>query len=55
MGDVPPEFDIRDLTKPPVAYQDRQLAPDDDNSFVNALNLAVDLRESKLAPVGSPN
>src|SRR2546423_335965 len=55
MGDVPPEFDIRDLTKPPVAYQDRQLAPDDNNSFANALNLAVDLRESKLAPVRSPN
>jgi hypothetical protein len=45
MGDVPPEFDIRDLTMSPVAYQDRQHAPDDSNSFVNAINLAVDLRD----------
>jgi hypothetical protein len=44
MGDVPPEFDIRDLTKPPIAYQDRQLRPDDANSFTQALNRAVELR-----------
>ncbi|HEV2047313.1 MAG TPA: hypothetical protein VGQ95_12045 [Chthoniobacterales bacterium] len=45
MGDVPPEFDICDLTKPPVAYQDRQLRPDDANSFSQALNRAVDMKE----------
>src|SRR6266404_5152003 len=44
MGDVSPEFEISDLTKPPVAYQDRQLRPDDGNSFSQALNRAVDMR-----------
>ena len=44
MGDVPPEFDIRDLTKPPIAYQDRQNRPDNANSFTQALNRAVDMR-----------
>ena len=48
MGDVRPEFDIRDLTKPPVAYQDRQSPRDDRNSFANVLNAAVDLREKAL-------
>ena len=44
MGDVPTEFDISDLTKSPTAYQDRQLRPDDANSFTQALNRAVDMR-----------
>jgi hypothetical protein len=44
MGEVPPEFDIRDLTKPPIAYQDRQLRPDEANSFTQALNRGVDMR-----------
>ncbi len=48
MGDVRPEFDIRDLTKPPVAYQDRQSPRDDRNSFAKVLNAAVDLREKAL-------
>jgi hypothetical protein len=43
MGDVPPEFDIHDLAKPPVAYQDRQLRCGDGNSFTQALNRAVDI------------
>jgi hypothetical protein len=42
MGDVPPEFDIRDLTKPPIAYQDRQMRSDDANSFSNGLKRAVE-------------
>jgi hypothetical protein len=45
MGDVPPEFEITDLTKPPIAYQDRQSTFAGPNSFSNALKRAVDLRE----------
>jgi len=44
MGDVPPEFEISDLTKPPIAYQDRQSMVAGQNSFSNALQRAVDLR-----------
>ena len=44
MGDVPPEFEIKDLTKPPVAYQDRQSPGADATSFTQALNRALDLR-----------
>lgn len=44
MGDVPPEFEISDLTKPPVAYQNRESAGTGANSFSTALNLAVDLK-----------
>jgi len=44
MGDVPPEFEISDLTKPTVAYQDRQSMAAGQNSFSNALKRAVDLR-----------
>src|SRR5881394_1857589 len=49
MGDVPPEFEISDLTKPPVAYQDRQSPVGDATSFSQALNRALDLRETILA------
>jgi hypothetical protein len=42
---VPPEFDISDLTKPPIAYQDRQSTAAGQNSFSNALKRAVALRE----------
>ncbi len=45
MGDVPPGFDIDDLTKAPVAYQDRQTTRNDKNSFADALNAAVEARE----------
>ncbi len=45
MGDVPPEFEISDLTKPPIAYQDRQSMVAGQNSFSNALTRAVDLRD----------
>jgi len=44
MGDVRPEFEISDLTTPPVAYQDRQSAKLGQNSFSKALNRAVDLK-----------
>jgi hypothetical protein len=44
MGDVSPEFEISDLTKPPVAYQDRQSPAGDATSFTQALNRALDLR-----------
>jgi len=45
MGDVPPEFEISDLTKPPTTYQDRQSMSAGPNSFSNALKRAVDLKE----------
>jgi len=45
MGDVPPEFEIADLTTPPIAYQDRQSPTTGENSFSNALNRAVDLKK----------
>ena len=43
MGDVPPEFEISDLTKPPMAYQNRTSPVLGQNSFSNALKRAVDL------------
>ena len=49
MGDVPPEFEISDLTKPPIAYQDRQSTAAGQNSFSSALKRAVDLKEKILA------
>jgi hypothetical protein len=45
MGDVPPEFEISDLAKPPTAYQDRQSLSAGPNSFSNALKRAVDLKD----------
>ena len=44
MGEVPPAFEISDLTKPPIAYQDRQSTAAGPNSFSDALKRAVDLR-----------
>ena len=59
MGDVLPEFEISDLTKPPIAYQDRPASAGlrrgeqsrfrDPTSFSSALNRAVDLKEKILA------
>ena len=49
MGNVPPEFEINDLSKPPVAYQDRESIGTGPNSFSNALVRAVGLREEILA------
>lgn len=45
MGDVPSGFEIEDLAKPPVAYQDGQSTRADRNSFASALNEAVKRRE----------
>jgi hypothetical protein len=45
MGDVPSEFEISDLTKPPIAYQHRPSHSAGPNSFSNALERAVDLKE----------
>jgi hypothetical protein len=41
MGDVPPEFEIRDLTKPPIAYQSSRTMDPGTHSFGDALKLAV--------------
>ncbi len=51
MGDVPREFEITDLTKPPFAYQDRQSLTAGPNSFSNALTRAVDLKATVDAAV----
>jgi hypothetical protein len=51
MGDVPPEFDISDLTKSPVAYQDRQSPVGDATSFSQALKRALDLKDVAAAGV----
>ena len=45
MGDVPAEFEISDLTNAPVACQDRESKNLGQNSFSNALQRAVDLKE----------
>jgi hypothetical protein len=45
MGDVPPEFDIRDLTQPPVAYQASRKPDPNTRSFGEALKIAAEMRE----------
>jgi hypothetical protein len=45
MGDVPPEFDIRDLNQPPIPYQAIRQPDPRTRSFGEALKLAVDMRE----------
>jgi hypothetical protein len=49
MGDVPPEFEISDLIKPPIAYQQRSSLAAGPNSFSNALKRAVNLKERIVA------
>src|ERR1700686_2451032 len=44
MGDVPSEFEINARAAPPIAYQDRQSPVLGQNSFSNALQRAVDLK-----------
>jgi hypothetical protein len=54
MGEVPPEFEIGNLTTPPAAYQNRTALAEaaagrrsrlgDPSSFSSALNRAVDLK-----------
>src|SRR5205823_4090455 len=55
MGDVPPEFEISDLTKQPGVYQDRQSLRAGPNSFSNALRRAVDLKELEGAAPLAPS
>ena len=45
MGNVPPDFEINDLAKPPVAYQYRQSPAAEHSSFSNALVRAVELKK----------
>jgi hypothetical protein len=46
MGDVPAEFDIRDLTQPPVRYQASRKPDPNTRSFGEALKIAAELRET---------
>ena len=46
MGEVPPEFDIRDLSQPPIPYADRATSRDDALNFSAALESAVALRSA---------
>ena len=46
MGNVPPEFEINDLTEPPIAYQDRVSLSTGPNSFSNTLVRALELKET---------
>src|SRR5437899_1037894 len=44
MGDVPGEFDIRELRQPPIAYQTSRKTDPGTRSFGEALQAAMDLR-----------
>ena len=44
MGEVPPEFDIRDLAQPPVAYQSSRTIEPGTRSFGEALRLVMERR-----------
>jgi hypothetical protein len=44
MGDVPPEFEIRDLAQPPPAYQSTRTIDRGTRSFGDGLKAALDLR-----------
>src|ERR1700736_2999061 len=44
MGDVPPEFDIRDLENPPIGYQSSRGIDPASRSFGDASKIALDLR-----------
>ena len=43
MGDVPPQFEIADLDKPPIRYQQNMQNPSGTRSFSEALTVAADL------------
>jgi hypothetical protein len=49
MGDVPSEFDIRDLARAPIAYQSARQPDRDTRSFGEALKAAVEMRDKVLA------
>ena len=46
MGDVPAEFDIRDLEQPPVAYQNSRTIEPGTRSFGEALKVAMEMRNA---------
>ncbi len=47
MGDVPPEFEIRDLAQPPLAYQSARTIDPGTRSFGDGLKAALDLQARK--------
>jgi hypothetical protein len=49
MGDVPIEFDIRDLTQPPIAYQTSRRSDPNTRSFGEALKIAAEMRKISVA------
>jgi len=53
MGDVPPEFDLSDLTKPPIPYQAYRKPDPSTRSFAEALKIAMNLRETLSAAQAS--
>jgi hypothetical protein len=44
MGDVPPEFDIRDLAQPPLAYQASRITDAGARGFSEGLKMAAEMR-----------
>jgi hypothetical protein len=42
MGDVPPEFEIRDFARPPLAYQSTRTIDPGTRSFGDGLKAALD-------------
>ena len=46
MGEVPPEFDIRDLAQPPMAYQGSRMVEPGTRSFGDALRLVMEQRSA---------
>ena len=46
MGDVPAEFDIRDLNRPPIAYQAYRQPDAGTRNFGDALQIAMNLRQT---------
>jgi len=44
MGDVSPEFEIRDLARPPLAYQSTRTIDPGTRSFGDGLKAALELR-----------
>jgi hypothetical protein len=55
MGEVPPEFDIRDLSRPPIPYADRATSHDDALSFSAALESALEMRRREAIPQSARN
>jgi hypothetical protein len=50
MGDVPPEFDIRDLMQPPLSYQSTRTIDPETRSFGDGLKAALDLQATRSSP-----